>query len=352
SFVLGIFVLLVVLCDSVLTARRKRLHSNLKPQTSSLPPPASSLTLVSLCLLATCINPLGPGLWLAVLGFSGQANIADIVEWRPLVLNSFGGAMFFATLLVTALLLRLSPRRFRLSEVVLLLAFAAATLLSMRFIAWWALIWPWVVAPHAMAVARAWIGRAPSITPADRQPVRTLIAVAAIFLALVWAPGSHAVLADRPLTVARAANSETPILLAEELNNRQFTGKVFAPLAWADYLLFSSEGRLRPLVYSHVHLIDPGAWSDYRQIDGGAAGWLGIADRAELRYLILPRRDETARLIVSHPRTVIRYQDQQSLVVELLPPAEDAVGPAAHVAPADGAAPTQVHDTREDTSKG
>jgi len=318
SFVIGLFVMLVALADELLSARRKLGSSKAALATESN---RRFALLTALCLVATLINPLGPVLWFAVAGFSSQANLVDIVEWRPLVIKSFGGAMFFTTLFITAILLRVSPRRIRWSEAVLLFVFALAALLSMRMLAWWAIVWPWVVAPHAMAAIRARFGRMANAPP-EARPLRTLIAVAMIFLALVWAPGSHALLAARPMSDAAAANDATPVLMAEELANRELEGKVFAPMEWADYLVWKTEGRLEPMVYSHVHLIAPETWEQYRQIRTGSAAWLRHAEAAELRFLVLPRREPTARFISSHPRTVIRYQDQQSIVVELL--AEEA----------------------------
>ena len=108
-----------------------------------------------LATAASCANPLGPKLLVAVAGFGQNAGLAGITEWQPMVLGTaLSGALFFGSLLVTAVLLRRSPRRISVMEILLILVFGLASLWAIRMLVWWALAWPWVVAPHAAATWR------------------------------------------------------------------------------------------------------------------------------------------------------------------------------------------------------
>jgi len=118
-----------------------------------------------------CLNPCGPYLLLAVAGFAGNGNLEGISEWRPMVLGSLSGVLFFGSLLVTALLLRLSPRRISLLEILLFLLLATASLSAIRMMAWWAIVWPWIVAPHAAAVWLLYRRTRPAEAPAPGQTV-------------------------------------------------------------------------------------------------------------------------------------------------------------------------------------
>ncbi|HIC49440.1 MAG TPA: aldehyde dehydrogenase family protein, partial [Dehalococcoidia bacterium] len=63
------------------------------------------------CTIATCFNPLGPRILVVVASFAGHPALQNITEWQPLVLKSLGGLLFFSSMIITAVVLRLSPRQ-------------------------------------------------------------------------------------------------------------------------------------------------------------------------------------------------------------------------------------------------
>jgi len=283
-----------------------------------------------LSVAGTCINPHGYRLLLDVASFGGNAALANITEWQPLTIRSLSGLLFYSSLLITALLLRFSTRRIEVHEVLLTMLFAAATLTSMRMLIWWALIWPWIVAPHAAVVWR----RLRPIhqntealdTPRDAS-MRSLVAMGFVFTTLLIAPPTHAIVTGQARGVSQVLSSQTPIFVAEELNRRQIEGRVFSTMAWADYLLWVNQGRIQPLVYSHVHLMRPDVWSHYAELDAGSARWLEIVDNYRLNYLVLSadRHEQLARRVIANvrsdsPRTRVIYRDEKSMVVKVLHP--------------------------------
>jgi hypothetical protein len=235
------------------------------------------------------------------------------------VIGSFSGALFFTSILITALLLRLSPRPVRLQDILLILVFGLATMSALRMLYWWALMWPWVVAPHAAAAWGVSRRRARDADPATST--RTLIALLMAFLALVWGPPTYSLIVGQPRSEAVLADRDTPVFVADEIARRGLEGRIFAPMDWADYLVFKTHGAVQPLVHSHVHLVSAGAWDDYQALAEAGAGWLQIIDHYNLKYLVVRRTSRLgmSKYVWGNPRCRIIYQDQQAILMEVLP---------------------------------
>ena len=280
-------------------------------------------SLLLLCTIAACLNPQGPRLLLLVASFGGNPALADITEWRQLVIKSLGGTLFFSSLVLTALVIRYSKLRFLAYEVLLLVAFGALALMSMRMLAWWAMVWPWVLLRH---VSSLWqptgdCGEDSAYPTASRNTMRTLYALACVFITVLWAPPSQGLLHSTPRGIGTITSSDTPLYVADEMRRRRVRGRIFCPLDWGDFLIWRTHAAVKPLVYSHVHLVAPSVWTDYLLIYQGVSNWLELADRYQLDYLVLSRQrnGRLRRSIERHPRAEILYQDQQSLLVGILP---------------------------------
>ena len=72
------------------------------------------------------MNPHGPYLLYNSYALSQNPNIPTMEEWKPLPLQSAVHAVFFGSVLLLAVLLRLSPRRFTPAQVLLLARFRLA----------------------------------------------------------------------------------------------------------------------------------------------------------------------------------------------------------------------------------
>lgn len=279
---------------------------------------------LALATAASCLNPSGVKLLGAVAGFSGNNNLAGISEWRRLTIDSLSGVLLFGSLLLTAVLLRLSPRRIRACEVLLLLVFGLASLTAIRMLVWWALVWPWVAAPHAAA---AWLRHRPAVAdpsqpePAPQQAAawRALLAGACVFATLWWSPPSYALLTGRCRAGEAILSEGTPEGLAEQLVVGQVSGRLYAPMDWADYLIWRTGGAVEPMVYSHVHLTGEALWHDFLGIDSGSAAWREIADRYNLRYLVIDRArgGRLARRVAADPGCRVLASDAQGVLVEI-----------------------------------
>jgi hypothetical protein len=322
SFLMG----LVVLC---VQAVGKTLAVLAKQNRETSAPVARYWWAVGLSLAAVCINPHGAMLLVHTIGFGHNEILHSISEWAAL---SSEKKLTLTLFIVSSVLgvagFIVSPKRWEWSDVLLFVLFAIGTISAIRMLVWWALAWPWIMSPYLAA----WWEKDRSTTtetPADEKTaMQTVIAMGLVFTTLIIAPGSHTIITGHERGVAQSHGTGTPIYIADEMVRRQLTGKLFAPMDWADYFIWKTNDRVKPLVYTHVHLLTPQVWHDYWRMAQGMPDWEALARKYELSYVLADRdpkrKSELAKLVMlasrgDHPSTRIVYQDQRSILVELLP---------------------------------
>ena len=277
---------------------------------------------LGLAWAACCLNPTGFNIYAQVLSFSAQPNLGEITEWQPTVLASLSGTLFYASCLTTALLLRISPRRIRTEEVLVGLAFGLLALSAMRMTAWWALVWPWIVVPHAAA---AWgslnYGQPRSALGSSISTRYSFSAMALVFATLVWSPATHGLLSGRTPVEGTIVSRGTPLPLADALDELGVEGRLLAPFEWSDYLLWRRGSSIEPLVYCHVHLAGAEVWQDYQRLLRGDEQLVSLVDRYALLWLVVDCQQPPTLLarLIEEPRARLMYQDRRALVFEWLP---------------------------------
>jgi hypothetical protein len=317
SFLMGLVVLGLFAVSTLFSAETSTLR-------------ARSWLLLGCCLAAICVNPLGPTLLAIVAGFGRNEVLASISEWAALSTEKkLTLTLFTSSALLGCYTLWASPRQKTWFELALVLLFGIATVFAIRMLVWWAFVWPWVMLPHLAAIFTQWRSKRAMPVPADEPTaMQTLMGVACVFTSLLVAPCSHAMVSGHARGLTQVCGQSTPLYVGEEIARRQLTGKMFAPMDWADYLIWTSQTRLQPLVYTHVHLVSPTLWNDYMRIAAGDGAWETLARQHELRYVLADRdpkrKSELHRLVWQATRgekatARIVYQDQKCVLVELLP---------------------------------
>jgi hypothetical protein len=282
-----------------------------------------------LVLAAACLNPHGPALLTRILFFNEHAALSSISEWRPLTPMSLTGALMIASVGLTALLAKFSPKKWEVYEIGLLLLFGLATLPAIRMLAWWAVVWPWVCLPHAAAAWRKYkadkTGQ-PATDDDEPTAMRTVIAMGFVFMALLVAPPTFSMITGYGRGEGVITVTDTPLYVADEALRRNLTGKIAAPMDWGDFLVWKSSGRLQPLVHSHVHLTELQTWQDYESIFRGDEAWLPLLRSHEMQYVLVQKKRYPGLLkaVLLEDRTGkgtlrIIYQDQRCLLAEVLP---------------------------------
>jgi hypothetical protein len=283
-----------------------------------------------LALAAACINPHGPYLLLRVMDFGHHPALASISEWRSLTPQSLTGALMIASIVATVALLKYSPRKWEAQEILLLVVFGLAAIPAIRMLAWWAVVWPWVVWPHAAATWRKYATESSGEPVDDRDEptaMRTVLAMGFAFMMILITPPTFSMVSGRARGEGLILVRDTPLYVADEAVRRNLTGTIAAPMDWADFLIWKTGGRLKPLVHSHVHLAEESTWRDYETIFRGNASWLQTLRESGMQYVLVSRKGYPAltKQVLVEDRggkggVRVIYQDQRCILAEVLPP--------------------------------
>jgi hypothetical protein len=286
---------------------------------------------VLLVLAAACINPHGPALLARTLLFNEHAALSSISEWRPLTPGSLTGVLMIASGGATIALFKYSPRKWEAYEILLLVVFGLATLPAIRMLAWWAVVWPWVCLPHAAAMWRKYVAEKTGEPVTDREEptsMRTVLAMGFVFMLAIVAPPTFSIVSAHGRGEGPIMVTDTPLYVADELVRRNLSGSIAAPMDWADFLVWKTNGQIKPLVHSHVHLTEIETWRDYEAIFRGDKEWLDVLRRQKMQHVLVARQryPQLARevLLANRDEAGVRiiYQDQRCIMAEVLPGAE------------------------------
>ncbi len=282
---------------------------------------------VGLALVGSCLNPHGPWILVHSLSFGGNETLSHISEWRRTEPASLTFVLLAASVIFTSVAVKFSERKWKLYEFVLLGLFAVATMLAIRMLAWWAILWPCLVMPHLASAVGRWLReRGGEPTPDAPTAMRTLMAVACVFTTIILAPPTFAVVSGESRGEVPVTVTETPVHVADELERRAAAGKFFAPMDWSDYLVWRSDAQLKPLIYSHVHLADPQVWNDYAKVFVADGKSLDLLRSHDIRYVVASRERnaQLAGMLLKYDAegqggVRVIYRDQKALIAELTP---------------------------------
>jgi len=160
-------------------------------------------------------------------------------------------------------------------------------------------------------------------------------------MTLLIAPPTYAIVAGRGRGEGPTMVTDAPLYVADEVVRRKLTGTIATPMDWADFLVWKTDGALKPLVHSHVHLTEIETWRDYESIYRGDEGWLETLRSHQMQYLLISRTryPNLLKAVLVEDRSGkggvrIIYQDQRCLLAEVLParpisetPAEESPQP-------------------------
>jgi hypothetical protein len=287
--------------------------------------------LLELAAAAVLVNPYGIRLYAEVLSFSRNPNLADLVEWDPLTLTMPHGLAAAVVALGLVIAYRLSPRRVRAGELLLLVAFGAAALWHSRMILWWAVIAAYYLGLHLSAAWRRF-HRAP-VRPSPRSGRWSVVTAGLFWICFGFTPFGVRLLHGKPTDPERAARQlaasvsrQTPVDAVDFLRRNPPQGLVFNTYEWGDYLLWDGPPGLQVFVASHAHLVPPDVWRDYMQIAYAGEGWRTGLDRYGVNTVILDHQGRKAliRLLNEDKTWTLAYDDAIAAIFTRKPTAADA----------------------------
>jgi hypothetical protein len=251
-----------------------------------------------LCGLATLLNPEGLKLYdyvrTVVLDPGSQKLVA---EWRPPRINDFlGFLLFYCPFLLTVAAFVRARVKPDFTELSLFLIFGVLGLISIRNAAWFSTVtYPMLARYLSLMDLKPFQGlrryafidrmfdREETAEEQSRAHARinAVMLVGAFFLVAMQSPWIRPAMAAKSLLA-----EQTPIGMADFIEKKGITGRLFHPQEFGDYLIWRLWPQQKTFVDGRVHLFSLDFLNDYeRGIEDPVA--TGILDRWNIQYVAL-----------------------------------------------------------------
>src|SRR5262245_31639919 len=204
-----------------------------------VPRASRTLLVAAASVLAACITPFGPAVWLYAIGLTTNADVtARITEWQPTTIRTIPGIAFFGSALIVVALMARRGERTTWPTLAWLAVFFLVGVYALRGVAWWPL--------GAVAAIAGLLVTAPVADPAKPVPlgsaaIRRLNAVVAVAIVLVgiallplWRPTDPGL--DAPEGVVGNA---PPGITAALRESTQPNDRLFNPQPWGSWFEFA-----------------------------------------------------------------------------------------------------------------
>jgi hypothetical protein len=267
-----------------------------------------------LVALSAMLNPLGPEIYEYVFRLTFSSNVAETVtEWQPPDISTASGAIVFAVLTASLVVLALRRKEVRVFEAVLFAATAYLAMGAVRQMFWWGAVMLMVVPRHVHGLLdlKTWYEGETTQT----QGIGHAVAVAVVLLAGVMSqPGLwvHDVATELTAGFSRRSapakgllSVDSPTRLVAGLQEHGYPGRIFHHQAVGGHLEFAlaTDPELKPgedqqvaFVDQRMELIPEAVWEEYFDLSRAKKGWETIVETYDIRTLLLSP-DEQWRLV-------------------------------------------------------
>jgi hypothetical protein len=333
AFVLGLGLVAVILCGESICGLLNDSHQDtLKGQQL-----AKLAVVFALCLLATLANPEGFGVYRYIFTVTNDPSSRHFVmEWQPPVISSLQGIVqFYIPFFATILVLLLSERRPRLTEMMLYLGFSAFGLTATRNAVWFVVVsapilarylphvhWSSVLGPQRLGL------QSRATLPVQQNPRRegehALLNFAIAGLALVIA-GAQSPWLQKRLHPGSLFDSKTPVGAMDYIERHSLIGNIFHPQAYGDYLIWRLWPKQRSFFDGRVHLFGEPLVRAYQQIYNDTHGE-ELLGAYGIRYLLLSKveKEPEGKKLIDRARKSgswkLLYEDNTSILFEKTSP--------------------------------
>jgi hypothetical protein len=271
------------------------------------------ITLVA-CVLASLINPYGPGALIYVASIGSNPVIRDLVtEWAPTTVNWREGILFFCSLVLLGGLMLKARLRLSAVEIIVLIVFAYLAWSSVRAIVWWGLL-------MAPILARLLGDVLPDRQPTGRDlPLVNAVIIAGVLLVVTIAlPWNKDALPLLPADKRGLFTEDTPVGVGEYLKTHDPPprGRMLNHQGWGGYLEWAVWPRHQVFLDGRIELHPNQVWFDYLDMIFPSARWRALVDRYEISYTVLSKLEEPDLIadLRADPAWRLDYEDDQAAV--------------------------------------
>jgi hypothetical protein len=246
----------------------------------------TTLAVLVVGVLATFVNPFGPGPWTYAIGIGANPAITEHVsEWQRTTPFTVPGALFYASG-VGAFLVALRGRsRLGYVDWFVLVAMFAIGAWTVRGLAWWPFGAAYVVAAALPAVVAA---VRPSAGPPRARPAGPLAAILAIVFGVAIVAALPWWRASDPLTGRKGLLTYAPSGLAQAAMSLPAGTRLFVPQTWASWFEWAAPSAA-VFLDSRFELFPSSVWDSYLLIAGGGERARAVLDIYGVDAVVLPK---------------------------------------------------------------
>jgi hypothetical protein len=248
----------------------------------------SLVVALAVASIAVLLNPYGFRVYLETLAVSNNPNVRSLLDWQPLRLTSTQGTRATIAVVILIVLFRFTPRRRRISELLLLLLSGIGMLLTSRMISWWSPLAALTIATHGNAITRRKLRQLRCVQFGTNS--RRVLLLTVITGALWFSTVPHAVNLVQRKPIQVVISTQTPIEAAAIAISAADGNLIFSPNTWGDYLTWISNGRAQVFATSHAHLIPSDVWQDYMTVSRGQGGCLEVLTKRNVAVVLIGHR--------------------------------------------------------------
>jgi hypothetical protein len=290
------------------------------------------LVVFALCCLTTLLNPEGYGIFEYVRTVLLDAGSQQLVaEWQPPRLNDLlGFLLFYCPFLLAVFTFIYARRKPDFTEMVLFFTFAALGLTAIRNAAWFSAITFPLLARYLPFLDCGPPLRRLKVVDRLLQPssragdelasgwINSLLLAVAVLAVVSQSPWTRPRITGKSLVA-----DQTPVGVAEFIDQQGITGRIFHPQDFGDYLMWRLWPRQKTLVDGRVHLFDLEFLKQYEKAieDPLSTDFL---ERWKIEYVLLGKRtgsaSSTAIESIEHSKAWSKiYEDEMSVLFEKKP---------------------------------
>jgi hypothetical protein len=273
------------------------------------------LITVAGCVLASMVNPYGPGALVYIATIGSNPVIRDLVtEWAPTTVSGPEGILFFGSLLLVGTLALKSRLRLTATEILLLVAFGYLAWSSVRAIVWWGL----VVAPVLARLLGSVLPNRQKQRGRDRPLINGLILASIAALVAISLPWNKALLPILPANKLGLFSDDTPVGAGEYLRTHEppAAGLMLNDQNWGGYLEWATWPQHRVFVDGRFELHPAQVWFDYLDVVFPSVRWQALLDQYDISYLVLSKEEHPDLVsdVRQTPAWRLDYEDDQAVV--------------------------------------
>ena len=270
-----------------------------------------------LSLLACLINPCGWGVIEYLQSLFGNSVVQNLViEWTPPTFETFGGGLFLVALLLSAIILAISPRRLNFYQYFSFLGVAILALYTSRGIVWFGLVVAPLITEHSLAIVS---GVTKNRISHDGSPgnsainwVFLVVILVVVFLTVPW-------FKERlPMPEAKAGliSAETPIQATEYILETRPPGNIFHAMSFGSYLIWVAQPEYPVFVDGRIELYPQEVWEDYLAISNALGDWEGELERYGVHTIMLSPSEQPFLVLAvqKSSRWLLVFEDQAAVV--------------------------------------